>query len=123
MHNPLLVELMASRVTIEMVRYVVRQIEKYIPVHGENPVVDGLPTPPHTPIKASSEQKTPMISLEAFICRLTRASNLQVSTLLTTLIYLERLRTTLPHLATGELKPSPLLLLFCLPAFHRIALY
>lgn len=42
-----------------------------------------------------------MISLEHFICGIVQGGNVQPSTLLTTVIYLERLRSKVPNMATG----------------------
>lgn len=90
-----------------MVFYLARQTRSIIPV-AEDPSPassSAPPTPPHTPHRANVDQSpaTPsLIPLEEFIARLVQASRAQVPTLLTTLIYLQRLRVKLPKMAKGD---------------------
>jgi G1/S-specific cyclin PLC1 len=90
---------------MSMVHYVARQIVKFIRIPGEStPAAGGLPTP-----AAFAEHQNPpapkIIPLEDFIVCLVNGANVQVGTLLATLIYLERLRKKVPVMSQGQPPP------------------
>lgn len=100
-HDPRLLSIVAKPISRELVKWVARMFTAHINV-DENFPESILPTPPPTPDKpvvnhVSDDTSTPVLpSLEDFITPLVEKSRAHVATLLSTLIYLERLCTTLP---------------------------
>ncbi|KAE9391935.1 hypothetical protein BT96DRAFT_924979 [Gymnopus androsaceus JB14] len=83
-HNPQLVQLMDSPISVEMVDYVARQAEKVVRIE-ESP-------------NLASYDRGSLIPLRDYVFRVCSAAHVTVPVLLSTLIYLERLRTSLPVL-------------------------
>ena len=109
LHNPQLIRLIQKPVTAQMIVYLARQTRSIVTLaEYPSPVLSSagyaLPTPPSTPCKTDSGQVADaprLIPLEQFIARLVHASHVQVPTLLTTLIYFQRLRENIPTMSRG----------------------
>jgi G1/S-specific cyclin PLC1 len=118
-HAPELIELVRMRQTADMVRHIAARTRAVIQVQDDEPS-PVLPTPPTTPLKAEfgplpTQLRLP--SLEDFIVHVVQQSNVQVPTLLTTLIYLDRLRAKLPSMAKGAFPFSRALVVAYLSVF------
>jgi PHO85 cyclin-1 len=113
-HDPALVALMRERPSVDMVCHIAEQTRKIIQVQGDGielpskirAFAAGKPTPaPTLPKTAEGERPVAPPALEDFLAHIISQSNLQVSTLLPTLIYLHRLHLRLPKVARGMLCP------------------
>ncbi|CAG8035270.1 unnamed protein product [Penicillium salamii] len=96
-------EFVTSKVTREMVTYLAQQAAQVIRCEAHvtntaNP--HGQPTPPSTPPMENSDLPA-LPSIEIFIASLVTRSQVHVSTLMSCLVYLGRLRSRLPPVAKG----------------------
>lgn len=113
-HDAALVQLIDSEVDLDVVRLLIKAAENVIHIPNDAAQAAALPSPPITPVKGTFEQQRAASTqahifnhpkwrpLNRFIWHLVHASQVNMGTLLVTVVYLHRLKLKLPAIAQGE---------------------
>jgi PHO85 cyclin-1 len=90
-----------SPVTQDMIHHLVSVTLQILPCDNSKTVTEVIPSPPNSPSSSPIVKTKPLPSLMTFITKLVRYTNVYTGTLMSTIIYMNRLRSKLPKDARG----------------------
>ncbi|KAG0670425.1 hypothetical protein C6P40_004198 [Pichia californica] len=90
-----------SPVTQDMIHHLVTITLQILPCENSKTITETLPSPPNSPNSKTILKTKPLPSLMTFITKLVRYTNVYTGTLMSTIIYMNRLKNKLPKDAKG----------------------
>lgn len=90
-----------SPVTQDMIHHLVTITLQILPCESSKTITETLPSPPNSPNSKPIIKTKPLPSLMTFITKLVRYTNVYTGTLMSTIIYMNRLKRKLPKDARG----------------------
>ncbi|AMD20331.1 HDL413Wp [Eremothecium sinecaudum] len=89
--------LFKSPVTNDMIQFLTDETLRVFPSSKTEDFKAGYPSPPHSPVEATPKSNTDKLpSLMTFMTKLVRYTNVYTATLLTSVVYLNKLKALLP---------------------------
>lgn len=90
-----------SPVTQDMIHHLVSVTLQILPCENSKTITETLPSPPNSPNNTPIVRSKPLPSLMTFITKLVRYTNVYTGTLMSTIVYMNRLKEKLPKDAKG----------------------
>jgi hypothetical protein len=90
-----------SPVTQDMIHHLVSVTLQILPCENSKTITETIPSPPNSPNSKPIIKTKPLPSLMTFITKLVRYTNVYTGTLMSTIIYMNRLKQRLPNDAKG----------------------